>query len=464
MLLNKLLKSYIMAKEKLIWSCHLCGHQQPKWGGQCPGCSEWNSLQEEIIVRDKVRTFSLSTNRPIPLPEVNCDEIPRIATHMSEFDRLMGGGIVPGSLTLVGGEPGIGKSTLLMQICEAIATQGSKVLYVSGEESQMQTSIRAQRLGAKSNNLLIYSETNVVSIRSVIEEIKPILVVIDSIQIVYKPELSSSPGSVTQVRECASEFMHLAKGFNISTFLVGHVTKSGEIAGPRVLEHLVDTVLYFEGDHHNQLRLMRAVKNRFGSTDEIVVFQMKQQGLEEVRSPSELFLSERLKNNPGSVIIPTVEGSRPILIEVQALVSQTVFPSPSRRSTGVDQNRLALLLAVLEKRLNYPLYQKDVFVSVAGGLKISEPSIDLGVLLAIASSLTNRAIHPDVVVVGEVGLGGEVRSVTQIEARLKEAILLGFACCLMPRKNCQGLPESITSKIRIKGIDFVEEAIDVLLP
>lgn len=453
-----------MSKEKISWCCNLCGHQQSKWGGKCPSCFEWNTLQEEVIIRDKVRSLSVKPSKPVPLPEINLDDVPRTNTGMEEFDRLMGGGIVPGSLALIGGEPGIGKSTLLMQICELVASQGTTVLYVSGEESETQTSLRAQRLGAKSGHLLIYSETNFTAIKAAIEELKPSLTIIDSIQIVYKPEIPSAPGSVTQVRECAAEFMHLAKGLGISIFLVGHVTKAGEIAGPRVLEHLVDTVLYFEGDRHNQLRMMRAVKNRFGSTDEVAVFQMRQEGLEEVKSPSQLFLSERLKNNPGSVIIPTIEGTRPILVEVQALVSQSVFPSPSRRSTGVDQNRLALLLAVLEKRLNYPLHQKDVFVSVAGGLKISEPSIDLGVLLAIASSLTNRAIHPDVVVMGEVGLGGEVRSVTQIESRLKEAILLGFSCCLMPRKNMQSLPSTITSKIRLKGIDFVEEAIDVLLP
>lgn len=454
-----------MAKEKFVWCCYQCGHKQPKWGGQCASCLEWNTLQEEVVLREKARQVqAVSISRPVPLPEVTLQDVPRTKTGMDEFDRLLGGGIVPGSLTLVGGEPGIGKSTLLMQVCEAIASQGKTVLYVSGEESETQTSLRAKRLGAESSELFIYSETNLAAIAAVMKEMKPGLVIIDSIQIVYKPEIPSAPGSVTQVRECAAEFMHLAKGLGISTFLVGHVTKAGEIAGPRVLEHLVDTVLYFEGDRHNQLRMMRAVKNRFGSTDEVAVFQMREKGLEEVKSPSELFLSERLKNNPGSVIIPTIEGTRPILVEVQALVSQSVFPSPSRRSTGVDQNRLALLLAVLEKRLNYPLHQKDVFVSVAGGLKISEPAIDLGVLLAIASSLTGRAIHPEVVVMGEVGLGGEVRSASHSETRIKEAILLGFSCCLMPRKNLHALPATLTSRIRMKGIDFVEEAIDVLLP
>lgn len=452
-----------MGKDKVVWSCQECGHKQYKWGGQCPSCLEWNSLQEEVVMREKIRPYVITT-KPVLLSEVSLEESPRLHTGISEFDRLLGGGIVTGSLTLVGGEPGIGKSTLLLQVAAAIAAQGYTVLYISGEESQAQTSLRAKRLGITSDKLLVYSETNVTAIRTAIEQIRPTLLIIDSIQIVYKSEISSAPGSVTQVRECASEFMHLAKGMAMSTFLVGHVTKSGEIAGPRVLEHLVDTVLYFEGDRQYQLRMMRVVKNRFGATDEVAVFQMRTAGLEEVRSPSELFLSERLKNNPGSAIIPTVEGSRPILVEVQALVSQSVFPAPSRRSTGVDQNRLALLLAVLEKRLSYPLHQKDVFVSVAGGLKIQEPSIDLGVLLAIASSLTGRAIHPDVVVIGEVGLGGEVRSVAQIESRIKEAIHLGFACALIPKKNCEALPKEITAKIRTKGIAFVEEAIDVLLP
>lgn len=452
-----------MAKEKLVWACQECGHKQPKWGGQCPSCLEWNTLHEEIVMREKVRHF-LATSKPVRLAEVNQIETPRIKTGLVEFDRLLGGGLVPGSFALVGGEPGIGKSTLLLQVADAIAKQGHTVLYISGEESEAQTSLRAKRLGVQSPTLLIYSETSFTAIRAAVEEIKPLLLIVDSIQIVYKSEIPSAPGSVAQVRECAAEFMHLAKGLGVSTFLVGHVTKTGEIAGPRVLEHLVDTVLYFEGDRQYQLRMMRVVKNRFGGTDEVAVFQMKTSGLEEVKSPSELFLSERLRNNPGSVIIPTVEGSRPILVEVQALVSQSVFPSPSRRSTGIDQNRLALLLAVLEKRLGFPLYQKDVFVSVAGGLKINEPSIDLGILLAITSSLTGRAIHPDVVVIGEVGLGGEVRSVAHMDSRIKEAIHMGFAAVLMPRKNQTALSEELAAKIRIKGIDFVEEAIDVLLP
>ncbi|MDR3624191.1 MAG: DNA repair protein RadA [Chlamydiales bacterium] len=456
-----------MTKQKIVWSCAECGHNQYKWSGQCPQCSQWNTLQEEIEVSLKTKRFcdkAQETSRPVRLKEVSLVEKPRFQTEFIEFDRLLGGGIVVGSLTLVGGEPGIGKSTILLQVASLLAKQGHLVLYVCGEESVSQTSMRARRLGIDSDNLLLLSETNYSLIQAQVDALNPSILIIDSIQIIYKPEIPSAPGSVSQVRECTAELMHLAKGRGISTFLIGHVTKSGEIAGPRILEHLVDTVLYFEGDKQNQFRMMRVVKNRFGPTDDIAVFQMGTKGLTEVHNPSEIFLEERKRGSSGSVIVPTIEGSRPILIEVQALVSHTVFTSPSRRSAGLDQNRMALLLAVLEKRVGYPLHQRDVFVSIAGGIRIIEPALDLGVLLAIASSLINKAVHPEVIVVGEVGLGGEVRSVSRIEMRLKEAIHMGFTRCLIPKRNLAGISEEFHKKLVLKGVEFVEEAIDVLLP
>lgn len=451
-----------MAKQKTAWYCSDCGHKQVKWAGQCPACYNWNTLQEELEVSSLPKRFesqSPTSSRPVRLKEVSLQETPRVKTQIGEFDRLIGGGIVPGSLSLVGGDPGIGKSTLLLQISHSLAKQGLIVLYICGEESVEQTSMRAKRLGIDTDNLLLLCETNFTLIKSQIDQINPDFLIVDSIQIVYKSEISSAPGSVSQVRETTTEFMHLAKGKGISVFLIGHVTKSGEIAGPRVLEHLVDTVLYFEGDKQHHYRMVRVVKNRFGPTDEIAVFQMKHSGLVEVPNPSEIFLEERCKEVIGSVIIPTLEGSRPILIEVQALVTDTVFSTPSRRSTGLDQNRLALLLAVLEKRMGYQLHKCDVFVSVAGGLKITEPAIDLGVVLASASSMYNRLLNPDTIIVGEVGLGGEVRSVPRIESRLKEAIHMGFKSCIIPKRNIKGISEEIKNKISITGVEFVEEAV-----
>ncbi len=451
-----------MGKTRTLWYCSDCGHKQVKWAGQCPACNQWNTLNEEIEMASLPKRFesqAMTSSRPVRLHEIDLKATPRIATQMGECDRLLGGGLVPGSLTLVGGDPGIGKSTLLLQLSYALAGQGLIVLYVCGEESVEQTSLRAQRLGIVTDNLLLLCETNFTLIKNHIDQINPNILIVDSIQIVYKSEISSAPGSVTQVRETTTEFMHIAKGKGIATFLIGHVTKTGEIAGPRVLEHLVDTVLYFEGDKQHHYRIIRVVKNRFGPTDEIAVFQMKQSGLVEVPNPSEIFLEERRKENIGSVIIPTLEGTRPILVEVQALVTDTVFSTPSRRCTGLDQNRLALLLAVLEKRMGFQLHKCDVFVSVAGGLKISEPAIDLGILLASASSMYNRILDPETTIVGEVGLGGEVRSVPRIESRLKEAIHMGFQRCIIPKRNLKGISEEIRNKINITGIEFVEEAI-----
>lgn len=455
-----------MAKQKSVWFCNDCGHKQVKWSGQCPQCREWNTLNEEIEFAPSQKKFEsqlIEKARPIKIRDVAQLATPRIQTFLTECDRLIGGGIVPGSLTLIGGDPGIGKSTLMLQIANSVASQGLVVLYVCGEESVEQTSLRARRLGIETDNLLLLSETNFSLIKAHVDQLKPDLLIVDSIQIVYKAEVPSSPGSVTQVRETTTEFMHLAKGSNISTFLIGHVTKSGELAGPRVLEHLVDTVLYFEGDKQYNYRMVRVVKNRFGPTDEIAVFQMKGDGLEQVPNPSAIFLEERKRNIIGSVITPTTEGSRPILVEIQALVTDTAFPSPSRRTTGLDQNRLALLLAVLEKRVGYPLHRCDVFVSIAGGLRIKEPAIDLGVLLAIASSYRNRIIDPDTTIVGEVGLGGEVRSVPRLEQRLKEAIHMGFKRAIVPKHSVKGVSESIKKQIELLPVEMVEEAIEKLL-
>lgn len=455
-----------MAKQKSVWYCSECGQKQLKWAGQCPSCSLWNTFQEELEMSSLPRRFEAQgavASRPVKLNEVKLQETPRIQTKIREYDRLVGGGIVPGSLTLIGGDPGIGKSSLMLQLSFALAQQGLLVLYVCGEESVEQTSLRAQRLGIQTDHLLLLSETNFSLIKNHIDQINPDALIIDSIQIVYKSELSSAPGSVSQVRETTTEFMHIAKGRGIATFLIGHVTKSGEIAGPRVLEHLVDTVLYFEGDKQHNYRMIRVVKNRFGPTDEIAVFQMKDCGLVEVPNPSEIFLEERQKGVIGSVIIPTLEGSRPILIEVQALVTDTVFSTPSRRSTGLDQNRMALLLAVLEKRMGYQMYKCDVFVSVAGGLRVLEPAIDLGILLASASSMRNCIVDPESIVLGEVGLGGEVRSVPRIESRLKEAIHMGFSRCIIPKRNMKGISEEIRKKIALVGVEFVEEAVHALL-
>ncbi len=456
-----------MAKNKVVWNCSECGHEQVKWTGQCSQCSEWNTFHEELqLAASATQRFegrSQEAQKPMRLKDIAQDQIPRLQTGIQEFDRLLGGGIVPGSLILVGGDPGIGKSTLLLQAAHAVAARGAKVLYVCGEESVAQTSMRARRLGLDSDNLLLLCETHFSLIKAHIDAVNPAVVVVDSIQMVYKSEIPSAPGSVSQVREAATEFMHISKGRGISIFLIGHVTKSGEIAGPRVLEHIVDTVLYFEGDKQHNYRMMRVVKNRFGPTDEIAVFQMEARGLSEVINPSQLFLEERMKESSGSVIIPTVEGSRPILVEVQALVTNTVFSTPSRRSAGLDQNRLALLLAVLEKRMGYRLYGCDVFVSIAGGIRIFEPAIDLGILLAIASSFCNTIVDSNTVVIGEVGLGGEVRSVPRIEGRIKEAIHMGFRQCLVPNRNLKGLSPELLKKIEVRGVGLVEEAISAVI-
>ena len=453
-------------KTKSVWVCTACGHSQPKWSGQCPQCKEWNSLYEEAAVSEVSRRFDAQAadgGRPLRISEVSSEEQPRSQSGIGEFDRLIGGGVVVGSLTLIGGEPGIGKSTLMMQLAHVFAKQGAIVLYVCGEESAEQTSLRARRLGITSDNILLLCETNFGAIHRQVEALKPDILIVDSIQIMYKSEITSAPGSVAQVREVTNEFMHIAKGQGIATFLIGHVTKAGEIAGPRVLEHLVDTVLYFEGDSQQHYRMIRVVKNRFGPTDEIGVFKMEGCGLVEVPNASQIFLQERSSGIVGSVVMPTLEGSRAILVEGQALVTETAFATPSRRATGIDHNRLALLLAVMEKRVRYQLFRCDVYVSIAGGLKVVEPGIDLGVLVAVASSLRQHPIDSQTVVVGEVGLGGEVRSVIRVESRIKEAVQMGFNRCILPSRNVKGVSPDLKEKITLIGVEFVEEAIRALI-
>lgn len=456
----------MVVKQKSVWHCSECGHKQYKWTGQCSQCARWNTITEEIEVVGTQKRYDIhptATSKPRRIKEVVLGETPRIRSHIQEIDRLIGGGLVPGSLTLVGGDPGIGKSTLLLQLANALTKNGLTALYICGEESVEQTTMRASRLGIDSDNLFLLNETNFALIKAQIDAINPDILIVDSIQIVYKQEITSAPGSVSQVRETATEFMHIAKGRGITTFLIGHVTKSGEIAGPRVLEHLVDTVLYFEGDKQNNYRLIRVVKNRFGPTDEIAVFQMQTQGLVEVPNPSQIFLEERRKEVPGSVIISTMEGTRSILIEAQALVTETFFSTPSRRCTGLDSNRLALLLAVLEKKMGYQMHRCDVFVSIAGGMRVIEPGADLGILIAVASSMRNRKIDSETAIVGEVGLGGEIRSVTRMESRIKEAIHMGFKRCLIPMRNLKGLNDELKQKIKLKGVEFVEEAVDIFI-
>lgn len=455
-----------MNKIKVVWSCRECGHNQMKWTGSCPQCQNWNTLVEEASVEEKKQRFESKASSPakaIRISDVPIGSFHRLSTAMGELDRLFGGGIVEGSLILVGGEPGVGKSTLMLQIAHSLAKQGLVVLYVCGEESAEQTSLRARRLNIDHQNLYLLSETHFSQIKGQIDQLQPDIAIVDSVQIVYKAELSSAPGSVVQVREIATEFMHLAKGQGITTFLIGHVTKSGDLAGPRVLEHLVDTVLDFEGDRQHGFRLLRSMKNRFGATDEIAIFQMKEDGLAEVPNPSQVFLQERMKELPGSAIVPGLEGARSFLLEIQALVTATSFPNPSRRSTGLDQNRLGLLLAVLEKRVGYQLHHCDVFVALAGGLKIVEPAIDLGILLAVSSSFMNRPLPSDAIVLGEVGLAGEVRGVSRIETRLKEAIHMGFSKCILPKKNLKGISPFIQSKIQLIGVDLVDQAIKEML-
>ena len=450
-------------KIKRVWYCASCGHKQSKWSGQCPTCLEWNTLLEEVerpVRSSHEKLLPTASSRPSPLSCIEKERVNRYSSCFSELDQALGGGIVPGSLILIGGDPGIGKSTLCLHLADSLGLQNKKVLYISGEESLEQIAMRAERLHITSDQILFSNETEVGEIIRYLTEYTPPLAIIDSIQILYKAEIPSSPGSVTQVRECTAALMQAAKSLHITLLIIGHVTKAGEIAGPRVLEHLVDTVLYFEGEQQQNLRIVRSIKNRFGPTDEIAVFQMGQQGLKEVKNPSQIFIEDRAKGTAGAVIMPMMEGSRPILIEAQALVTKTFYPSPSRKCTGLDPNRLALLLAVCEKRARFRLYQSDVFVSITGGIKITEPAADLGLMLAIISSFTNKVFDAKTTVIGEVGLGGEIRAVPRVEARVKEAIQMGFSRCLLPTKNIESVKPLQTSIDRCP-IRTIDEAIDL---
>lgn len=452
-----------MVKTKTTFICQECGYESPKWMGKCPGCGNWNTLVEEITQKNKYEApMGMSkVIKPAAIDDIEIVDEERYSTSIEEFNRVLGGGVVKGSLVLVGGDPGIGKSTLLLQVSNNIADTGKKVFYISGEESSKQIKLRAKRLGVESQNLFVISETNLSDIEALLMEFKPDVAVIDSIQTVFKPELQSAPGSVSQVREATSTLMRISKTFNISVFIVGHVTKEGSIAGPRVLEHIVDTVLYFEGERYHTYRILRAVKNRFGSTNEIGVFEMKGSGLCEVKNPSEMMLSGRPKGVSGSAIVCSMEGTRPMLVEIQALTSATSFGMPRRMATGIDYNRVILLMAVLEKRVGMQLQASDAYVNVAGGLRLDEPACDLGIACSIASSFKNLYIDPQTVVIGEIGLTGEIRGVSFIEKRIMEAKKLGFSKCIVPKDNMRGI-ERIQG-INIISFENIHEALDEVL-
>jgi DNA repair protein RadA/Sms len=450
-----------MSKQKTKFCCQECGYESAKWMGKCPSCQSWNSMIEEVetVVRTQGMnsSFARTKEKPIPIIDIESSPEPRVLTNNKELNRVLGGGIVPGSLILVGGDPGIGKSTLLLQTSHALTEVQQKVLYISGEESIKQTKLRADRLNAFSPLLYVLCETNLELIEEAIQEIAPDFLVIDSIQTVYHPGITSAPGTVAQVRECTGHFMRIAKGQGIATVLVGHVTKEGAIAGPRLLEHMVDCVLYFEGERHHSYRLLRAVKNRFGSTNEIGIFEMQESGLVEVSNPSELFLSERPLGVAGSTVVASMEGTRPVLVEIQALVSTTNFPSPRRMATGVDHNRLSLIIAVLEKRMGLFLQNQDAYLNVAGGIKLDEPAVDLAIAISIASSFKDQPTRPYDVVFGEIGLTGEVRGVSRIDQRVREAQKLGFRRVIMPEKSLKGWtpPEGM----EIVGVNTVSQAL-----
>ncbi|MBW2038785.1 MAG: DNA repair protein RadA [Deltaproteobacteria bacterium] len=432
-----------MPKPRTVFICQTCGYQSPKWLGRCPDCQGWGTLVEELVGEEaavqEVRQRWSTDESPRAIAEVEEEEGVRLCTRLEEFNRVLGGGTVVGSVVLLGGDPGIGKSTLMFQCLHDLASQGKRCLYVSAEESLRQTRLRARRLGALAEELFVVAETSLERIIQNVEELKPQILVVDSIQSIYTSQLGSAPGSISQVRETSGRLTYLAKGLGPATFLVGHVTKDGAIAGPRVLEHIVDTVLYMERSADSPYRILRAVKNRFGSTNEIGVFEMKEQGLQEVANPSEIFLAERPTGTSGSVVMASIEGTRPILVEIQALVAPTAFAIPKRMAMGVDYNRLSLLVAVMEKKVGINLSQQDIFVNVAGGLRIEEPAVDLGVVIAVASSHLDSAISSHMVVFGEVGLAGEVRGVGYGEMRIREAARLGFKQCVLPRSTAEGV-------------------------
>lgn len=457
-----------MAKAKnTAFFCKECGNEFSKWYGQCPSCKSWNTLVEEPIAtktktKGVTKTLSLSNQeaKPVNLNDISLEEKDRIKTDIKELDRVLGGGIVQGSLCLVGGDPGIGKSTLLLQMCFKLANKGEDVLYISGEESLKQIKLRADRIGTVNEKLSLLCETNLEIIENVLNEVKPKIVVIDSIQTMFKEDVSAAPGSVSQVRESTATFLQIAKGLNITIFIVGHVTKEGVVAGPRMLEHMVDTVLYFEGDRFASYRILRGVKNRFGSTNEIGVFEMQEKGLVEVADPSEYMLDGRPKDSSGSVVVCLVEGTRPLMVEIQALVCDSNFGMARRTAAGMDYNRVNLLMAVLEKRAGIHLAASDAYVNIAGGIKVNEPALDLGLVLALVSSFKNKVVDSKIVIFGEVGLSGEVRAVSQVQQRINEAIKLGFENVILPQVCLKNIKNS--DRINLIGVRNVNEAIKLL--
>lgn len=451
-----------MTRPRRKFICQSCGYESAKWLGRCPDCGQWNSFAEEIDSPAVAGHAPARTGEPpVAIGRVPLADCQRYASGFGELDRVLGGGVVPGSLVLVGGDPGIGKSTLLLQLSHQVSEKYGPVLYVSGEESAAQTRLRADRLGTLSENLFVHAETNLDVIGGYLESIRPRMAVIDSIQTVYQPDLAPAPGSVTQVREGAARLLRIAKSGGTAIFIVGHVTKSGALAGPRILEHIVDTVLYFEGERHHDFRILRAVKNRFGSTNEVGLFRMSDRGLEEVVNPSELFLAERPLGAAGSVAVSSLEGTRPLVVELQALVASSGFGTPRRTATGLDYNRVSLIIAVLERRVGLALGNQDAYLKIAGGARIDEPAVDLGIALAIASSYRDVPADPKTVVMGEVGLAGEVRAISRLEERIREAEKLGFARCLVPRSNVRAGDR--WARIEVCGVDTVEQGIELAL-
>lgn len=454
-------------KRTTAFFCQECGAESLKWQGRCPGCGAWNTMVEEPVTKESEvakRGLSLGlsgSQDAIPICEVNVEEAPRFSTGTQELNRVLGDGLLPGSLSIIVGDPGIGKSSLTIKVCANVAKNFGTVLYVTGEESVRQVKLRADRLGAIQDNLFILSETNLDEIEKQVKKLNPILLVIDSIQTVFRPDIASAPGSISQVRECAVQLLRLAKMNSIATMLVGHVLKDGTLAGPRALEHIVDTVLYFEGDRNAQYRVLRAIKNRFGSTNEIGLFEMRGEGLVDVPDASKIFLSERPLNVPGSIVLPTIEGTRPLLVELQALVSSSPFMPPRRTSDSVDIKRIQLILAVLEKRVGILLGNQDVYVKIAGGIQINEPAIDLGLSAALVSSFRNVSTQAGTVALGEVGLAGEVRAVTQVELRIREAERMGFTRVVLPLGNLKGL--SIKTGIELIGVSTVADGLEAIL-
>lgn len=458
-----------MAKVRTQYVCQNCGYNSPRYLGRCPNCGQWNTLVEEVVQTASAKkatahaaTLTGIVAKPQRLKEIDAKKTPRVKTKLNELNRVLGGGIVPGSLVLIGGDPGIGKSTLLLQVSGQLSAEGHSVLYVSGEESASQVKMRAERLHVSGDSFYIYPETNMDSIRATIDSMKPQYVVIDSVQTMQSTNVSSAIGSVSQIREVTAQLMQIAKGLNITVFVVGHVTKGGAIAGPKILEHMVDTVLYFEGDLHHTYRILRAVKNRFGSTNELGIFEMRQDGLHEVQNPSEIFLEERLKDATGSAVVVSLEGTRPILVEIQALVTPTVFGNAQRTATGLSRNRVSLIMAVLEKRANLMLQNQDAYLKAAGGVKLDEPAIDLALAVAIASSYRDRGTRPTDAFVGEVGLTGEIRRVNRIEQRVAEAAKLGFRRIFIPKNNLKGWQPA--SPIEVVGVSTIGEALQLALP